>query len=130
MATLRRVLLFSRDVERAAAWYAALGLRVSALSLPSYARLEGGGGLAIDLQHTDSEAAMSVGYGPLLCFSVPGGLDALVPALLAAGGRLDGAIAHSELAQVACLRSPDGHLCSIIEEAEVAEAAAAAGPLR
>lgn len=118
VAVLRRVVLYSRDVERSASWYAALGLRITAHALPSYARLEGGGGLSIDVQQTDNEATLSVGYAPLLCFEVAAGLDSIVPALLTAGGRLDGAIAHTELAQVVCMRSPDGHMISIMERQE------------
>ena len=114
MASLRRILLFSRDVEAAAAWYAKLGLRLTHTELPAYAQLDCGP-LSIDLQHTDNESQMCAGYSPILHFEVPNGIDALIPALLMAGGRMDGAIQYTAVATVVSMRSPDGHMISISE---------------
>ena len=118
MARLSRILLLSRDVEAAVAWYSKLGLRVAHAEIPAYARLDAGS-IAIDIQHSDSEASLCTGYSPLIHFQVESGLDMLIPSLLMAGGRLDGAIQHTEVAQIACIRSPDGHMISISEPNEI-----------
>lgn len=142
MAALRRVVLLCRDVDASAAWYSLLGLSVTTSVPGAYARLEaapppagaqgqggGSGGpaaVALDLQAASREAELCTGYSPMLHFEVPSGLDTLVPQLLMAGGRLDGAIQHTEVAQVAVLRSPDGHFVSVAEP----NALPSAAPLR
>ena len=127
---LRRVVLLVRDVDASLAWWAQLGLRATVLEPGVYARLEAadegsasssaGSSIPIDLQRVDREAELVTGYAPMLHVEVPSGLDALVPGLLMSGGRLDGAIQHSEVAQVAVLRSPDGHFVSVSERNEAA----------
>lgn len=116
MAALRRVVLLVRDVQASAAWYAALGLRATVLAPGTHARLDGGGGVPLDLLLAPREAELCTGYSPALHVELPeGALDALVPQLLAAGGRLDGPIRHGADATVAVLRSPDGHMLCLYE---------------
>lgn len=117
MASLRRLVLLCRDVDASAAWYGMLGLSVTTKVPGTYCRLESGStnAMALDLQQTDKESELCTGYSPILHFEVPSGLDYLVPQLLMSGGILDGAIQHTDVAQVAVLRSPDGHFVSIAE---------------
>lgn len=119
MAALRRVVLLVRDVHASTAWYAALGLRATVLAPGAHARLDGGGdspGVPLDLLLAPREAELCTGYSPALHVELPEGtLDALVPQLLATGGRLDGPIRHGADATVAVLRSPDGHMLCLYE---------------
>ena len=127
-ARLRSVMLLLRDVPAAATFYnEALGLPILKLS-DRYAELGHGGGGGGDaagpppppplvLKAAEgSEALVTTGYSPFLCFDVPDVPDVVVRAL-AAGAKLDGAIKHEPHGKVAVLRSPDGHMLGVYEAA-------------
>jgi catechol-2,3-dioxygenase len=112
--TLSRTLLFVRNLDAAGSFFhSALGLRVLHRS-GSWLRLDVGGGAALDLQEIESEAALSVGYSPMLEFQVKD-LPELVPRLLMSGATMDGPIRFEAEATVAVVRSPTGHMISLVE---------------
>jgi hypothetical protein len=122
---LSRVLVAARDLRLARAFFGegGLGLRLegeaaqpppppgaSAASAASAANsvpaaLFFAGGLTV--RAGASEAALSAGSTPTLCFDVED-VAALVPRLLALGASLDGAIEFAPRATVATLRAPSG----------------------
>lgn len=111
---LSRALFLVRNLDQALAFYAgALGLPVTSQT-ETWARLDAGAA-PIDLQVVaDAEAPLSVGYSPILSFSVTN-LAELVPQLLMAGATLDGAIRYTEVASVAVVRAPTGHVLNLME---------------
>ena len=138
MAALRRVLLLQRSVPAALRFYRdALGLAEACAASAGrgarehafgegdpredesdvrYAELDAGGGSTLALLHTESEAALSVGYSPMLSFDVDD-LDTVVNAALRAGARLDGPIKYPPHGRAAALRAPDGHMIGLYEPA-------------
>jgi len=129
---LRSVLLLTRDVAAATAFYSkALGLPTVA-AVQDWALLQAGDAVSIQLQQvSDSEAPLSVGYSPVLQLATSD-FDGKVPELLMAGATLDGAIKHTTAGKVAMMRAPlavGGHMLSIVELEEDAEAGGtSAGP--
>lgn len=126
-AVLSRVVLFVRDVPRAAAFLEAVGCRAHLLQGGASAVAEAGP-VPLVLQQAPSEAHASTGYSPLLTLSVSG-LAELVPRLLVEhGAALDGAIEHGPTAAVATLRGPCGHMYVLVEEHGTDAAGGGSGP--
>ena len=116
--TLSRTLLFVRNLDIAGSFFhTALGLNVLHRRGP-WLRLDVGGGAALDLHEIKSEAALSIGYSPMLEFHVKV-LPELVPRLLMNGATMDGPIRFEPEATVAVVRSPTGHMISLVERTTV-----------
>lgn len=120
MARLRQILVLTRDVPRAVHfWHGAAGLPLVRCT-DRYAEfsLDGDGGegrLAVKLA-AGGEASMSTGYSPVVSLDVRG-LDEVVAAMVQQGAVLDGPVKHTVHGKAALLRSMDGHMVGLYEEA-------------
>mmetsp|Transcript_16390 Transcript_16390/g.41594 ORF Transcript_16390/g.41594 Transcript_16390/m.41594 type:complete len:160 (-) Transcript_16390:548-1027(-) len=110
---LHRVMLSVRDVAASTHLYtSALGMAVIRQT-PTFCHLSDGRA-SIALAETQSEAMLSTGYNPLLCFNVVD-LDSTLTAMLQQGARLDGPVRHPEIGKCCSVRTPDGHMINLFE---------------
>uniref|UniRef100_A0A6U6K0L1 VOC domain-containing protein n=1 Tax=Odontella aurita TaxID=265563 RepID=A0A6U6K0L1_9STRA len=86
--------------------------------VPSAGGGAGGGSAAfrLSIKAVESEAHLSVGYGPFLSFDVDD-MDGAVARCVQLGGKLDGPIQYPAHGKVAALRAPDGNMISLYEPA-------------
>lgn len=96
--------------------------------------LSAGNGLQLLLQETYKEAELSGGYNTILQLEVGESVEALVPeCLMRHGCHMDGRIEYSPLYTAAGLRTPDGHMLSLLQRNSSsvgAGAGAGAGTMR
>lgn len=120
MAALQRIVLFTRDLSAAVKfWNVDFGLTLLSSS-PTWAQLSAGNGISLQIRETYSESHLTSGYAPILQFQVPD-MDTLVPQLLMAGARLDGAIQYTPAFKLAMLRAPTGEMLSLLEDNPLAD---------
>lgn len=107
----RHVMLMVKDVPAAANFYSTgLGLEITKLS-PNMAELDANGTkLIIHGVETDPQT----GGSPILSFHVDDLLDAIAT-LESLGGKLEGRIREPFFGKVAAVRSPEGHLLSLLQ---------------
>ena len=114
MATLRGVLLMTRDVGAAVEFYSrGLGLGVVSHQPGNWAELSGGP-INVMIRQVDSEALRATAYSPFLNFTV-NDFDTTLYRLLGMGATLDGPVKHPHHGKVAALRAPDGHMIGLQE---------------
>ena len=116
MAQLQRIVLFVRNSAKASQFYSCLGLK-TLVETPSRISMSIGteqSNIVLDLQETYSEAHLSTGYNPILHFRVKN-IDDIIPTTLQLGATLDSSIERNNVATVATIRSPDGHVLSLAE---------------
>lgn len=127
--TLKRVCIFTRNLEMSTKFWGEPGLGMRTL-VSSYDNvLLEKGGLGVHIRQTYDEALLSVGYNPLLQFDVERGLAEMVPRLLQSGAHMDGGIVYQPEATVVSIRSPCGVMVTLVEPAE-APAASTPSPMR
>ena len=68
----------------------------------------------LNIRAVESEAQLSVGYGPILTFDVDD-MDSVVARCAQFGGKLDGPIQYPAHGKVAALRAPDGCMIGLYE---------------
>ena len=106
-------MLFLRDVPRSVQFFRdGLGLPVTVAS-ETFAEINAGG-VVIGLKSSESAAACTTGYSPLLQFDVDD-MDTTVVRALSLGGTLDGPIKYPAHGKVACLRAPGGQMIGLYE---------------
>ncbi|MGA1264710.1 MAG: VOC family protein, partial [Prochlorothrix sp.] len=109
-AEFKHIMLMVKDVMAAAKFYSeGLGLAVKMAS-PGWAELDAGG---ITLAFHAAENAQGSG-SPILSFHVTD-VEAAVAQLESLGGSLEGRIREPAFGKVAAVRSPDGHLVSLLQ---------------
>lgn len=117
MLEFKYVMLMVPDVEAAAKFYSeGLGLTVKSVS-PGWGELDAGG-TTIALHSTHGQQA-ETGSSPILSFNVTD-IDAVIATLSDRGGRLEGDVREPPFGKVAAIRTPDGHLLSLLQPAAVA----------
>ncbi|MGV0026893.1 VOC family protein [Phormidesmis priestleyi] len=110
-AQFRQIMLMVEDVLATAEFYhKALGLTVKTAT-PAWAELEANG-TTIAL-HASREKTQ-IGGSPILSFHVADVYTAIED-LEAMGARLEGQVRQPSFGKVAAVRSPDGHLLSLLE---------------
>jgi catechol 2,3-dioxygenase-like lactoylglutathione lyase family enzyme len=119
MALFRGAMILSRDLPKTLSFYTnALGLSVN-LQTDAYAEL-GHDSCRLMVKAAApqlGEAVHSVGYTPFLCFTMSSDhFDTAIYKALQQGAILDGPIKYPEHGKVATLRSPDGHMISLVAE--------------
>lgn len=109
-ATFKHVMLMVNDVEASAKFYSeGLGLAVKT-NRPAWAELEADG-TTIALHAADGATG---GSSPILSFQVED-VQKSVNALESLGATLEGPIREPSFGKVAAMRTPDGHLVSLLE---------------
>lgn len=112
------VMLMVKDIPAAVKFYSeGLGLTVKT-STPGWAELEADG---TTIAFHAARGEPEVGNSPILSFNVDD-IHRFVSTLEAMGAKLEGDIREPSFGKVAALRSPDGHLLSLLQPAPVAEA--------
>ncbi|MEM8504167.1 MAG: VOC family protein [Cyanobacteria bacterium P01_D01_bin.1] len=112
-AQFKHVMLMVKDVMATVKFYSeGLGLDVKMAS-PGWAELDADG-TTIAL-HAASES--SVGDSPILSFHVDD-VHAAIASLEALGASLEGRVREPSFGKVAAMRSPEGHLLSLLEPAK------------
>lgn len=107
----RHIMLMVRDVPAAAQFYSSgLGLEITKLS-PNMAELDANG-TKIIMHGVEEEP--TTGGSPILSFHVDDLLEAIAT-LEALGGKLEGRIREPFFGKVAAVRSPEGHLLSLLQ---------------
>ncbi len=108
--TFKHVMLMVDDVTAAVKFYSeGLGLPIQKNS-PAWAELDANG-TTIALHAAEGANG---GSSPILSFQVED-VQASVNALEALGGALEGRIREPSFGKVAALRTPDGHLVSLLQ---------------
>ena len=74
-------------------------------------------GVTLNLQATNTEAHLSVGYSPWITFQVTK-MQERISACAQAGAHLDGPIQYPAHGTVAMLRTPDNHLIGLFEPSQ------------
>ncbi|UFP95218.1 VOC family protein [Gloeobacter morelensis] len=114
----RHIMLMVPDVMAAVKFYSeGLGLAVKTAS-PGWGELETGGTI-LALHY--AENPHPAGASPILSFVVDD-LAATVASLEALGARLEGRVREPSFGKVAAMRTPDGHLLSLLQPAPVGAA--------
>ncbi|AFZ49350.1 VOC family protein [Dactylococcopsis salina] len=109
-ATFKHVMLMVNDVNASVKFYSeGLGLPVKKNS-PAWAELDAGG-TTIALHAAEGANA---GSSPILSFHVEDVLES-VKSLEALGANLEGRIREPSFGKVAAIRTPDGHLVSLLQ---------------
>jgi predicted enzyme related to lactoylglutathione lyase len=107
----RHVMLMVKDVPAAAMFYSSgLGLEIMKQS-PNMAELDANG-TKIIIHGVESEP--QTGGSPILSFHVDDLLEAIAK-LETLGGKLEGRIREPSFGNVAAVRSPEGHLLSLLQ---------------
>ena len=110
-------MLMIKDVPKAVQFYhEGLGLPVIHMT-DRWCELDTGNGSApLALKAVDGEAACTTGYSPFISFDVDD-MDSTVARLIQMGAELDGPIKYPPHGKIAAIRSPDGHMIGLFEEA-------------
>ena len=115
-AEFKHVMLMVKDVQATAKFYAeGLGLPIR-MSSPAWAEIDANG-TTIAL-HAASEG-IEGGSSPILSFHVDDIMTTLSK-LETMGAKLEGRIREPSFGKVAAVRTPDGHLLSLLQPAAVA----------
>ncbi len=110
-AQFRHIMLMVKDVPAAAQFYnLGLDLEVTKLS-PNMAELDANGTKLI--MHSVEEDPIT-GGSPILSFHVDDVVETIAK-LEALGGKLEGRIREPFFGKVAAVRSPEGHLLSLLQ---------------
>eukprot|EP00210_Caulerpa_lentillifera_P007705 g7356.t1 len=113
---LRNVVLLQRDLPKAVAFYRdGLGLKLHVFT-EKWAEFRNGGTI-LSLKQVEGEAFCSVGFSPILNFSV-NDLQGTLTRLLQLGGIMDGPVQYALQGKIATIRAPDGHMISLFEQEE------------
>lgn len=108
--TFKHVMLMVNDVSTSAKFYSeGLGLPIQKNS-PAWAELDAGG-TTIALHAAEGASG---GSSPILSFQVED-VVASVKALESLGATLEGRIREPSFGKVAAMRTPDGHLVSLLQ---------------
>jgi predicted enzyme related to lactoylglutathione lyase len=117
-AEFKHVMLMVKDVMATVKFYSeGLGLTVKMAS-PGWAELDANG-TTIAL-HAASES--SVGSSPILSFHVDD-VHGAISSLEALGASMEGEVREPSFGKVAAMRTPDGHLLSLLQPAKEPAAA-------
>ena len=112
-AEFKHIMLMVPDIPAAVKFYSeGLGLAVK-MSSPGWAELDANG--ATIAMHF-AEGAPTVGSSPILSFHVEDVYGAIAK-LEELGGKLEGRIREPSFGKVAAVRTPDGHLVSLLQPA-------------
>ncbi|ELR99424.1 lactoylglutathione lyase family protein [Gloeocapsa sp. PCC 73106] len=115
-AEFKHIMLMVKDVQATAEFYAeGLGLPIK-VSSPAWAELDANG-TTIAL-HAASEG-ISGGSSPILSFHVEDVMSTLSK-LETMGAKLEGRVREPSFGKVAAVRTPDGHLLSLLQPAAIA----------
>lgn len=123
--SLRSVVLLVRSVPKSVHLYRDGLLLPLMTENASFARFSLSPTLSLDLRRATSEAQLSAGYSPFLNFAVDD-MDAAVPRLLGLGAALDGGVRYNAYGRTAAVRSPDGIMIGLYEEAGIPDGGDAA----
>ncbi|MBE9061122.1 VOC family protein [cf. Phormidesmis sp. LEGE 11477] len=117
-AEFKHVMLMVKNVKATVKFYSeGLGLEVKMVS-PGWAELDANG--TTIAMHAASES--DTGSSPILSFHVDD-VHAVVSSLEALGASMEGEIREPSFGKVAAMRSPDGHLLSLLQPAKEPAAA-------
>ncbi len=115
----RHIMLMVTDIPAAVKFYnEGLGLAIK-VSTPGWAELDANG-TALAFHHTSE--AYPVGASPILSFHVED-IEATMARLESFGAKLEGRVREPSFGKVAAMRTPDGHLVSLLQPAPVTSAA-------
>jgi len=110
----KHVMLMVKDIPASVKFYSeGLGLPIR-LSSPAWAELDANG-TTIALHAADDAA---VGSSPILSFHVDD-IGAAIATLEQLGATLEGRVREPSFGKVAAIRTPDGHLLSLLQPATV-----------
>lgn len=114
-AEFRHVMLMVKDIPATVKFYSeGLGLKVK-MSSPGWAELDANGTtIALHAASENPEA----GYSPILSFHVDD-IMGLLAKLEAMGAKLEGRVREPSFGKVAAVRTPEGHLLSLLQPAVV-----------
>ena len=111
----KHVMLMVRDIPASVKFYSeGLGIPVK-LSTPAWAELDANG-TTIALHAAESDA--TVGSSPILSFHVDD-IQAAIATLEGLGATLEGRVREPSFGKVAAIRTPDGHLVSLLQPSAV-----------
>jgi catechol 2,3-dioxygenase-like lactoylglutathione lyase family enzyme len=111
----KHVMLMVKNIPASVKFYSeGLGLPVK-LSTPGWAEFDANG-TTIALHAAESDA--NVGSSPILSFHVDD-IHAAIATLEKLGATLEGRIREPSFGKVAAIRTPDGHLLSLLQPAAV-----------
>lgn len=114
-AQFKYIMLMVPDIASAVKFYSeGLGLEIK-VNTPGWAELDAGG-TTIALHY--SHGAAQVGNSPILSFNVDDIYQA-ISQLEGFGGALEGTVREPSFGKVAAVRTPDGHLLSLLQPAAV-----------
>ncbi|NET32978.1 MAG: VOC family protein [Cyanothece sp. SIO1E1] len=119
-AQFKHVMLMVQDIPAAVKFYSeGLGLTVK-VSSPGWAELDADGTtIAMHAAHEQPQT----GHSPILSFHVDD-VHAAIASLEAMGAHLEGRVREPAFGKVAAVRTPDGHLVSLLQPAAVESATA------
>ncbi len=118
-AEFKHVMLMVKDIPATVKFYSeGLGLPVR-MSSPGWAELDANG-TTIAL-HAASET-VEAAFSPILSFHVDD-VYAVLSTLESMGAKLEGRVREPSFGKVAAVRTPDGHLLSLLQPAAVAASA-------
>lgn len=110
-AQFKHVMLMVEDVPATVKFYSeGLGLKVRMAS-PGWAELDADG---TTLALHKAEATASTGNSPILSFHVDD-IASAMQSLEALGAKLEGRVREPSFGKVAAMRTPDGHLLSLLQ---------------
>jgi len=120
-AEFKHVMLMVKNIPDTVKFYnEGLGLDIK-VSSPGWAELDADGTtIAMHLAHEEAE----VGQSPILSFHVED-VHAMIAKLEALGASLEGRVREPSFGKVAAMRTPDGHLLSLLQPTPVEAAGAA-----
>ncbi len=117
-AEFKHVMLMVKDVPAAVKFYSeGLGLPVK-IATPGWGEVDANG-TTIAFHSAESDA--DVGSSPILSFHVDD-IHAVIATLESIGAKLEGRIREPSFGKVAAMRTPDGHLLSLLQPVVVAAA--------
>ena len=121
-AEFKHIMLMVPDIPAAVKFYSeGLGLAVK-MSSPGWAELDANG---TTIAMHFAEGAPEVGSSPILSFHVEDVYGAIAN-LEELGGKLEGRVREPAFGKVAAIRTPDGHLVSLLQPAPAEMTATAA----
>lgn len=117
-AEFKHVMLMVKDVAAAVKFYSeGLGLPVK-MSSPGWGELDANG---TTIAFHAAEASADVGSSPILSFHVDD-IQQAIAKLEELGAQLEGRVREPSFGKVAAMRTPDGHLLSLLQPAAVSSA--------